>query len=189
MRVFPVKKLPFAALLWISSPNKKYPITVILLYETSKAVHGLLSKIYIHIIVWLSSTSRYRQIVSCLRHVLFWLYFDPWHRDVWIIYCSLQSKDRRTVHPDFFQEGNCKNTSLFLNARVAGKWFEDNVWPGKAYHFLSGGDGLEEKVKLYFIYYGWAAAEKKSEESKVKFLWTETRNPPVRSQVQTKVCS
>ena len=42
MRVFPVKKLPFAALLWISSPNKKYPITVILLYETSKAVHGLL---------------------------------------------------------------------------------------------------------------------------------------------------
>ena len=28
MRVFPVKKLPFAALLWISSPNKKYPITV-----------------------------------------------------------------------------------------------------------------------------------------------------------------
>ena len=44
MRVFPVKKLPFAALLWISSPNKKYPITVILLYETSKAVHGLLLK-------------------------------------------------------------------------------------------------------------------------------------------------
>ena len=26
------------------------------------------------------------------------------------------------------------------------------MWPGKAYHFLSGGDGLEEKVKLYFIY-------------------------------------
>ena len=44
------------------------------------------------------------------------------------------------------------------------------MWPGKAYHFLSGGDGLEEKVKLYFIYYGWGAAEKKSEESKVKFL-------------------
>ena len=47
MRVFPVKKLPFAALLWISSPNKKYPITVILLYETSKAVHGLLLRIYV----------------------------------------------------------------------------------------------------------------------------------------------
>ena len=45
------------------------------------------------------------------------------------------------------------------------------MWPGKAYHFLSGGNGLEEKVKLYFIYYGWAAAEKKSEESKVKFLY------------------
>ena len=48
------------------------------------------------------------------------------------------------------------------------------MWPGKAYHFLSGGDGLEEKVKLYFIY-GWAAAEKKSEESKVKFLLYEQK--------------
>ena len=26
------------------------------------------------------------------------------------------------------------------------------MWPGKAYHFLSGGDGLEEKVKLYFLF-------------------------------------